>query len=90
MDASNLKGCPHPRQVRVTVSTGRYFARHSWQQSGQCCTVSGRANVLPHSLHDLVIIPGLCSGRSVADAGSIPYRLTRSSIVAISYLRLMS
>ena len=34
---------------------------HSWQQSGQCCTASGRENVLPHILHVLVIIPSLRS-----------------------------
>ena len=39
------------------VSTGRYFALHSWQQSGQLWTFSGRVKVFPHILHVLVIVP---------------------------------
>ena len=47
------------------------------QQSGQCCTSSGRVNVLPHILHVLVIVPGFCFGQSVGDAGFCPLRLIR-------------
>ena len=39
------------------VCTGRYFALHSWQQSGQLWTFSGRVKVFPHILHVLVIVP---------------------------------
>ncbi len=48
---------PQRRHARVTVSAGRTFALHAWQQSGQCCTSSGRVKVFPHTLHVLVIIP---------------------------------
>ena len=52
-----VKVFPHFRHFLVMVSTGRYFALHSWQQSGQLWTFSGRVKDFPHILHVLVIVP---------------------------------
>ena len=63
----------------MTGSNGRYFARHSWQQSGQCCTSSGRVKVFPQYLQVLVIIPGAACARPPA-ANSL---LNQSSSTAL-------
>lgn len=55
-----MKVLPHFRHFLVIFSTGWYFALHSWQQSGQCWTFSGRVKVFPQILHVLVIIPQSC------------------------------
>ena len=74
-DDGNVKLFPQRRQTLVICSSGRSFARHSWQASGQCWTFSGRVNVFPQYLHVLVTVPGVSARGAempAAVCGSFP------------------